>query len=399
MSRFLKISGIILWLYVLSKYSYLVQENYVIVIKNILIGIGIISIIILVFKLSKTSYRKAIGTLIVGAELNTSVENFLNSLPNPTNVEKANLLSAVFHRLTKVGLFTLILASIPTILLFKQNQLLDYQNSRLTQQTYLQEAERRSSLVFLFSNILDSIDDELKNDYNSNIKRDLSPQLIGRIISLSSSLKPYKYLSNDNLISNELSPERGQLLISLLSSKLDENTLQEILIKSDFNYSDLRNADLSKTNLSEARLNFSNLENANLHKCIILAGRFENANLRNANFSSSQLIETTFENSIMEGTNLSRVETYTTNFKNCNLKNSNLRYAKLNGSFFEEAILDSALVAPEVMSQLNVVDEQDSIWGRKQILDTYGLDSLVRYVDPRTKMNVYNYRLKRKNAS
>ena len=42
------------------------------------------------------------------------------------------------------------------------NVLLQDQNKKVEQQTYLLEADRRSSLVHLFSNVMDAVDKELK---------------------------------------------------------------------------------------------------------------------------------------------------------------------------------------------------------------------------------------------
>jgi len=118
-------------------------------------------------------------------------------------------------------------ADIQNKLVQQQNIKIEHQNKRLDQQTNLQEAERRSSLVFLFSNIMDAIDSELKDSLNK--KDTLSKQLIGRIIALSTRLSPYRYLTEgDTLISHPLSPERGQLLVNLVESDLDSNTYKKI---------------------------------------------------------------------------------------------------------------------------------------------------------------------------
>ncbi|HMX39511.1 MAG TPA: hypothetical protein PKD78_04255, partial [Saprospiraceae bacterium] len=113
-------------------------------------------------------------------------------------------------------------------LLTQQNELVRQQNKRLDQQTYLQEAERRSSLIFLMGNILDALNQELRADIGAPGVRDLSPQLIGRVIALSNSLRPYRYLGTDSLVTRELSPERGHLLLSIISSQIDPGSLRRI---------------------------------------------------------------------------------------------------------------------------------------------------------------------------
>jgi len=145
----------------------------------------------------------------------------------------------ILWRLTRIGLFAIMAALIPisillvqTYILSKQNEKLEYQNKRIEQQTFLQEAERRSSLVFLFNNVLDKIDQELKDQ--KGITDTLSEPLIGRITALSKALKPYRYLDGDEIIEKPISPERGQLLISLIGCNLDSLTYRKSFPKQIF---------------------------------------------------------------------------------------------------------------------------------------------------------------------
>lgn len=189
---------------------------------------------------------------------------------------------ATLKRLTRVGTVTLLLAMAPltlallqTYYLKKQNEKFDVQNKRIEQQTYLQEAERRSSLVFLFDNVLDRMDDELRRNPAG---RELTPQLIGRIVALSKALKPYRYLEGDTITSRMSSPERGQLLLSLVASKLGRNTYDQIYLLADFSYATLENVNLDKAYLVNINLSYAQL------KSVSLSG----ADLRNANFEGSE---------------------------------------------------------------------------------------------------------------
>ncbi|MEM6805600.1 MAG: hypothetical protein AAF696_29655 [Bacteroidota bacterium] len=143
-----------------------------------------------------------------------------------------SLVSYILRRQTAV-IFTALVATFISIgsllvaiqsrdLLSEQNSKIDFQNKRIVQQNQLLEAERRSSLVFLFNNVLDALDQDLKNPVDSlsalrgfdGTQARLSKQLVGRIIALSRRLvpyRPYDYV-NDSL-SFLRSPERGQLLI------------------------------------------------------------------------------------------------------------------------------------------------------------------------------------------
>lgn len=256
--------------------------------------------------------RKFTG-LVLGKDLKTSVKTVVNEVSEDKKVSKdalSDLITSLIKRITRVGAITILLALLPTLILLvqtwilsqqnkridtqnelvkNQNALIDKQNTRLDQQTYLQEAERRSSLVFLFSNIMDAIDKELKEDVGEKGKRDLSPQLIGRIVALSTRLKPYRYLDGDTLITKPLSPERGQLLVSLVRSNLDSTTLVGVYENADFSHSDLGDMNLSKTYLGGINLSNSDLKSANLVKSNLSGAKLKGINLKYAKLMGSNL--------------------------------------------------------------------------------------------------------------
>jgi uncharacterized protein YjbI with pentapeptide repeats len=196
------------------------------------------------------------------------------------------------------SLLTLIISGASIYIAFTANKLIVEQNNLIKDEFQLMEAERRSSLVFLFSNIMDAMDKELLEDYNNNTERDLSPQLTGRIISLSKRLKPYSSLENGEITKTKLSPERGQLLINIVEAKLSNKTLYTLLAKADFTSSDLRNSDLSQTILTHIKLDSSNLENSSFYKTEMIAASLVNCNLSQTNFQQSDLTETSFMHQI-----------------------------------------------------------------------------------------------------
>lgn len=194
-----------------------------------------------------------------------------------------DVLYATLRRLTRVGMITMLIVLAPllvavlqTYYLKKQNEKFDIQNDRIEQQTYLQEAERRSSLVFLFDNVLDKIDDELRAN---PVRRALSPQLIGRIVALTKALKPYRFLEGDTITSRMSSPERGQVLLSILASKLSASTYDQIFLLADFSYATLINVNLDGTYL----------RNINLSNAVLQSVSMTGADLRNANFDGAEL--------------------------------------------------------------------------------------------------------------
>ena len=152
--------------------------------------------------------------------------NFVNRnkyWKNENDIRREAVTKAIFWKLlfspTTIAIGAGGLVSIITIFfIWKQNKLIEKQNYRVEQQTHLIEASRRSSQMFVMSDVLSDLNKELENP--KNIDRKISKTLTGRIISLSSAMKPYKYLENDTLIKRALSPERGQLLITLLESNI-----------------------------------------------------------------------------------------------------------------------------------------------------------------------------------
>lgn len=144
------------------------------------------------------------------------------------------------------------------------------QSDNLIKQNQLIESSRRSNLVFELSTILNQISME-----TSKQDKDLSYNLIGRIIAFSKSLRPYKYLNEQgDLVERLLSPERTQLLISIIHSNLSQHTLDRIFKDADFSYSDLR-----MINFEGSYLKGINLTNSYIEDC-----SFENANLSEADF-------------------------------------------------------------------------------------------------------------------
>lgn len=208
-------------------------------------------------------------------------------------------------------ILNVILTLIGTCLLFNQNLLLENQNTLIKHQMSLEEASRRSALVMLMSNIMDKVDKEIENQQKglseSDLKKKrykLSQSLIGQIAALSHSFKPYRYMSGDTLISRRLSPERGQLLITLALLPLDTSTLYEIyksatfqeadlnftkLIRANLSGVDLRFSDLSGARLDSADLSGANLNWVDMSGAILDMAKLDNAELHQADLSEALL--------------------------------------------------------------------------------------------------------------
>jgi len=283
---------------------------------------------------------KVTTNIFVGRGLKSSVLRLFDEIPEGkvSKVTLADVSSHVVWRLTRVGIFTLLLGLIPlcilsiqTYILNSQNTLLKEQNERLDQQINLEEGSRRSSLIFLMSNIMDKMGEELKAPSNkSNI---LSDALIGRIVSLSQALRPYRYLENDQLISKPLSPERGQLLISLTNSALHESTYEKIFEKADFSYADLENANFDGNYMNGIELSFANLESATFRDAVLEYANLEGANLKKVEFAETYMNGIKLNDADLQNSHLHNVK-----MRNANLKKADFRYAELSGDFRYAAV-------------------------------------------------------------
>lgn len=199
-----------------------------------------------------------------------------------------------------------------SILIVKQNKLIDAQNGKISQQIALQEAERRSALVFLFNNTLDKMDDELKEGNSS-----LTPQLTSRIIALSRALKPYKYLiESDSLIKQPLSPERGQLIINLVQSGIEQKTLLRIFREGDFSNSDLKGAFLNDVKIKQVRLAGGDLSGVSLRNGEIIGGYLYGAKFIATDLTNSDLRATRLHNGDLTGSQLNKADLRAVFFNN-----------------------------------------------------------------------------------
>ena len=174
--------------------------------------------------------------------------------------------------MTFVAIFA---GGVGTFLLIEQNQklqahseLLTEQNKLLGRQSLLQDAQSRTALLPVLSDVIGEIFKVAGRNFNpaKNEKISLDPILMGRIVSLAASLRPYwhydyialgevgpdsvaAYTSESNKDENLsqplifLSPERGLLLRSMIAANVDMSA--KILENADFSYSDLRNLNIS----------------------------------------------------------------------------------------------------------------------------------------------------------
>lgn len=294
---------------------------------------------------------KFIGAAIAGKKLKDSIYVLLdeyNSQRHITRDSFSNFLANLIQRLTRVGVATILFAVLPSILLMRQNMLLKQQNQKIQEQTHLAEASRRSSQMFIMGEVLSDVNKELET------KRTLSNTLTGRVISLSRAMKPYRYINGDTLIEKPISPERGQLLITLCKSNIQSGFFVDMLQESDFTQAELTNSNLSHSVLTDI-------------------------NLKGANLKGSEVTNVNFSYAILSNANLTNVDFTDANLKNADLTNANLtnadlRYTKLDGADFTNAKLDNVKVHRR--DWLHYITNKIKLKGAEKINTTYKIDSV-----------------------
>lgn len=216
------------------------------------------------------------------------------------------------------------------------------QNKRILELTEITESLRKNNQVYLMSNVLNQVQDEIKMNPNGP----LSDATIARVAALSFSFKPYRFIENDTLSDRELSPERGQLLIALTLMNIDSASFNAIKRKSTFKKADLRGVtltdiDLSGINLEEADMSFSKITGVNFSYSNLRKIRMSSVFCNQCTIISSDLSRSYFSKSKFKNCNFSTVDfsesDLTYNYlKLCRFNHSNIKFVKFNNSRINE---------------------------------------------------------------
>lgn len=318
------------------------------------------------------SASKYVSTKLLGSKLKEAITNFFTELEENKNVSKntlSELLTAIFLRITRIGFFLLITSLLPTLLILlqvyylkNQNQLIRTQNNRLDQQTYLQEASRRSYMIGVLDDMIKDITTQGENASKANINR---------LIALSKNLKPYKYLEDDRLIPKPLSPERGYILLALLESNLkinkmiDPNTGETIISALNFSYAELKNTDLTALYITDINLNNATLNGSNFIKSTFSKSIFDNANLLQVNLGSTDLLNCSFKNANITKGSFANSSILKCNFENAILKGIDLSSSDLSKNSFKGAQIegtkfDNAEVSVDWMQKMEKELDSDN---------------------------------------
>lgn len=264
------------------------------------------------------------------------------------------------------------IAGIVTLMLtWQTNRLMERQNSLIEVQNLLQESSRRAGLTVELTEVLNRIGEkdwmpykgrlplvgsrckQEKYDYRFQLSPGfavpalgLSTAMVGRVVALSNSFKPYRYLDvtkNDltsdlaSGLSEPSSPERAQLLISLASAnisleqvskaggnfeksplgnaQLTGQKMTDIFADgSDFNgailvHSDFSGAHLRWSYFTEANATCAVFDGADLREADMADGQFMGASFRGANLSGARVFITKFNDADFSGADLRGVYT------------------------------------------------------------------------------------------
>nr|WP_262922112.1 pentapeptide repeat-containing protein [Aquimarina acroporae] len=188
-------------------------------------------------------------------------------------------------------------------------------------------------------------------------------------------MQPYKYKEGEKLIDKKISPERGQLLYSLIKSDLGQQSLSDIFYAGDFEYSSLREVSLGRgVYLKYAKLNHSNLYKANMPAANLASSELKEVdmsyiNLSDANLSRARLIEANVKNAEMAGIDLTNANLSGADFTGADLSEAKLWGAKIVDANFTDTVLDNVIV--DRQDWIDYINDTLDLKGASDIKDKY----------------------------
>ena len=163
--------------------------------------------------------------------------------------------------------------------------------------------------------------------------RSLSDTTITTLARISQSFQPFPAIQADTIAAHSLSPERGQLLLALLTLHLDSGSFSRIKQAVTFAHADLHDTDLAGLDLSGADLRSASFRNADLTSVDC-----RDCDLRSADFTGAVANEANFTDSDMR-----RVVFHWTEAKGAKLQNAFLDGADLSNAVLERADLSGSM--------------------------------------------------------
>lgn len=257
------------------------------------------------------------------------------------------------------GIVTLILSWQTTRLMERQNSLIEVQN-------LLQESSRRAGLAIELTEVLNRISDTTwsqfgrpksileqsceQSEYGYEVQLApgfaepafaLSSAMLGRVVALSNSFKPYRYLDvtkNDltsNLasgLSEPSSPERAQLLLALASA----NISLEQVSKAGANF---EKSPLGNAQLAGHKLTYVNADGSDFNGAILVHTNFSGAHLRWSKFTEANAACAVFDGADLRESDLADGQFMGASFKGAKLESARIFIAKFTDADFSGADL------------------------------------------------------------
>lgn len=274
------------------------------------------------------------------------------------------------------GIFGTILLMRQIILMKEQNQKLETQivlireqTKKLEEQTMASEAQRRASLGA-----------ELFALLQVETSRQSDPTFVARVVTLTRAATPFHYVRLDTVQGQDegklrpaptltevpLSPERGLLLLGLLSLRLDLAPLFQagaLFDAADLAGHDLRGAqltgirlagaDLRRSLLSRAILTGADLSTADFRGAVLREVRMSHATLTGANLAGidlsgsfltdTHMVGANLAGSILHSVDLSRADLRLADLRGADLTSANLEEVQLNGTIVGSRLIENAL--------------------------------------------------------
>jgi uncharacterized protein YjbI with pentapeptide repeats len=247
-----------------------------------------------------------------------------------------------------VSVFIVLGGLIAGYMIRKQNQLLQAQShaqdQRISELAEMLESLRNGNQVPLMSNVLRMVEQEVQNNNGR-----LSEATISRVVELSKSFKPYRSYESDSLSALKLSPERGQLLISLALIPMDSASFAAIKSRANFSMANLENAKLPYIDFSGIDLSRANLKGADLTGSVFRGAKLSDAIFWGAKLDSSDFSSADMQRIVMSWAEVNHAKIIEANinggvlentkFRNSDLTRSTVRWAKMSHSILFDANL------------------------------------------------------------
>ncbi len=340
--------------------------------------------------------------LLLGGRLKKSILQLYDEIPSGDVRREtlAEVTANIIARLTRVGFVGLLFALLPAVMVIAQTILLSKQNRLISEQQKFQEEvskqqnaimETQNNLILrqikeaeeatqqtLFASRLANLKRLIRDAADNRRKRnrELNGAAIAEMASFTKTLEPSELERGPNESQVEVSPEKGDLLKTLVAANLAEDTYQKIFGDTDFSYAYLQQADLhgaylQNVNLNNAYLILSKLREADLQfiqlKGAFLRGAFfTRALLGRANLTGVDAQDASFNQAKLISATLSAAD-----LRGADLREADLRQSTLHGANLAGALLDGARVdSPDWFGVL----QQNDVQGLKRLLEQYRVE-------------------------